>query len=348
MFERIVSPANFFDAYQKTQRGSPKYKPGAVRFARNETENLEVLRQSVISGEYRPSDYIEFPVFEPKERVIYAPKYKDKIVQHAVNNVLRDFYEPKFIFDSYACIRGKGNQAAVLRLQQFMRAASINYETPWIVKADVQKFFYSIDREVVKGIVRRKVFCRETTDLLFRIVDSSPNKMGLPLGNLTSQLLANVLMNELDHYVKRTLGARYYLRYADDLVILVDGKAQAGDILGCIRSFGRDVLNLTFPDRKCFIRPLRYGLEALGYRITAATISLTSRAKSIFIRRIKAFDRKLLLKLITKNEVIQSLTSWYSYAGNAQCRKFVRDACLKTHQIRFTTNERFIIVRTLQ
>jgi len=348
MFERIVSPANFFDAYQKTQRGSPKYKPGAVRFARNETENLEALRQLVISGEYRPSDYIEFSVFEPKERVIYAPKYKDKIVQHAVNNVLRDFYEPKFIFDSYACIRGKGNQAAVLRVHRFERAASINYETPWIVKADVQKFFYSIDREVVKDIVRRKVFCKTTTDLLFRIVDSSPNDKGLPLGNLTSQLLANVLMNEMDHYIKRTLGVRYYVRYADDLIAMVDGKAAAGDVLGCIRAFGRDVLHLTFPDRKCFIRPLHLGIETLGYRIAPAAITLTSRAKSIFIRRLKAFDRKLSLNLITKNEVLQSLTSWYSYAGNAQCRKFVRDACLKTHRIRFTTNERFIIVRTLQ
>jgi len=285
-------------------------------------------------------------VYEPKERVIYAPKYKDKIVQHAVNNVLRDFYEPKFIFDSYACIRGKGNQAAVLRVHRFERAASINYETPWIVKADVQKFFYSIDREVVKDIVRRKVFCKTTTDLLFRIVDSSPNDRGLPLGNLTSQLLANVLMNELDHYIKRTLGVRYYVRYADDLILVVDGKAQAGDVLGCIRAFGRDVIRLTFPDRKCFIRPLHLGLEALGYRITTKGIWLTSRVKSIFIRRLAAFDRLLQGWRITAKEVRESLTSWYSYAGSARCQRFVRDACLRTRHIRFTDRHRFLVRTT--
>lgn len=344
MFWKIVSPRNFAEAYHKTQIGSPRFKPDAIRFSQNETANLEALRQSVIAGKYRPSEYIQFSVFEPKERVIYAPRYRDKIVQHAVNNVLRDFYEPKFIFDSYACIRNKGNQRAVLRTQQFMRSAAINYSTPWIVKADVQKFFYSIDRDIVKSVVRRKVTCSRTLALLDRIVDSSPNEKGLPLGNLTSQLLANVLMNEIDHYIKRTLKVKYYVRYADDLILLVDGKATAGDVLGCIRSFGRDVLNLTFPDRKCFIRPLWMSLEALGYRIAPNRISLTSRAKSALIKRLKAFDRLLMENRITRPAVIQSLTSWYSYAGMASCQRFTRDACLRTRQIRFTNSERFIIV----
>lgn len=344
MFDQIIAPENFADAYRQTQRGRPRFKLEAIRFSRNEAYNLERLRREVAFGQYQPRDYIEFSVFEPKERVIYAPQYRDKIVQHAINNVLRDFYEPKFIHDSYACIRGKGNQRAVMRVQQQMRRAWRNDPDPWIVKADVQKFFYSIDRDVVRAIVRRKIRCRRTLELLGRIMDSSPHPLGLPLGNLTSQLLANVLMNELDHYIKRTLGVRHYVRYADDLILITDGKAQAGDLLGCIRAFGRDVIRLTFPDRKCFIRPLRkrQGLEALGYRITPTRIGLTSEARSRIIKRLAAFDRLLQAFRISPAEVKQSLTSWYSYAAIARCQRFIEDACRRTRHIRFT-HQRFIV-----
>ncbi len=102
MFDSIVSPQNFARAYSQTRTGSPKHKAGAIRFSYNETHNLERLRQELIRGEYWPEEYFKFSVYEPKERVIYAPRYRDKIAQHAVNSVLRDFYEPKFIHDSYA------------------------------------------------------------------------------------------------------------------------------------------------------------------------------------------------------------------------------------------------------
>ncbi|WP_299316217.1 reverse transcriptase/maturase family protein [uncultured Halomonas sp.] len=337
MFSRIISEENFADAYRKTQRGRPKFSPGAIRFSSNETQNLEILRRQVSSGSYQPQEYVCFSVFEPKERIIYAPQYRDKIVQHAVNNVLRDFYEPRFIHDSYACIRGKGNHRAVLAVQRHFRRAWLNYQTPWIVKADVQKFFYSLDRRVVKAIVRRKLTCPRTLALVDVIIDSSPHDMGLPLGNLTSQLLANVFMNELDQYIKRTLKVRHYVRYADDLVIATDGKAQAGDILACIRAFGRDVLRIVFPDRKCFIRPLRArdGVETLGYRITPTRIGLTSAARSRLLHRLRVFDRLLGSFRITPTEVVRSLTSWYSYASLASCQHFVERACWRTRHIRF-------------
>lgn len=342
MFDHIVSEDNFDLAFMQTQKGSPKYKPGAIRFAANETRNIELLRQEVMAGEYEPRGYIEFSVYEPKERIIYAPMYSDKIVQHAADNVLRDFYEPKFIHDSYACIRNKGNQRAVYRIQQFERRAMINYLDPWIIKADVQKFFYSIDREVLLEIVRRKITCPHTLALLEVVIRSSPGELGLPLGCLTSQLLANVLMNELDHYIKRTLGVKHYVRYADDLVLIVDGKAQAADVLGAIGSFGRDVLHLTFPERKCFIRPCHLGVETLGYRITVSGIHLTSKAKSRFIKRLKVTDQLLLHGRLAANEATAELYSWYSYAGIAQCQRFIAQACERTHNIRFTQNERFI------
>lgn len=340
MFDRIVSEANFYEAYRKTQTSSPKFSPAAIRFAANETHNIERLRESVMLGNYEPSPYLKFSVFEPKERVIYAPRYRDKVVQHAINNVLRDFYEPKFIHDSYACIRGKGNQRAVNQVQRYMRCAYNTYKEPWIVKADVQKFFYSIEHATLKRVVSKRLKCERTLSLLNRIIDTSPEPVGLPLGNLTSQLLANVLMNEIDHYLKRRAGVRYYVRYADDLVMFVDGKAHAGDVLAGIRAFGRDVINLTFPDRKCFIRPLRrqQGLETLGYKITPARLTLTSKAKSRFIQRLKTLDRLLATFRITPNDARQSLDSWYSYASPAECQRFIAHACQYTRHIQFADN----------
>lgn len=345
MFNKIISPENFARAYRQTRVGSPKHRDGAIRFSDNETNNIEQLRQEFIHGEYWPKEYFQFSIYEPKERVIYAPRYRDKIAQHAVNNVLRDFYEPKFIHDSYACIRKKGNQKAVFRIQHHMRASSINYADPWLIKADVQKFFYSIDRNVMKQIVRKKVVCLKTLEILEKIIDSSPGDIGLPLGNLTSQMLANVLMNEIDHYIKRTLKVKRYVRYADDLILIVDGRAQAGDVLGCIKAFGRDALRLTFPPRKSFIRPMKDNIETLGYKISPARLSLTSKTKSRFIERLRGVDAMLERDIDKGSEAIQSLTSWYSYAGIAACQRFVREACFKTERVRFTNNDQFIILR---
>lgn len=278
LFDHIVDEENFIDAYRKTQKGQHYHSSGARAFRVHEATNIESLRRSLIEETYAPKEYHNFYVYEPKKRCIYAPQYGDKIVQHAVNNILRDVYEPTFIFDSYACIRNKGNQAAVKRLHYFVRSAHNVYgHNAYVVRIDIRKFFYSIDRGVLKRIIDRDITCEGTKNLLSVIIDSSPGDKGHPLGNLTSQLFANILLNELDQYAKHRLKFRYYLRYADDVFIIVRNVDDAREALGDITKFLQNVLLLETHKKKSIIFPLRHGFTGLGFRIHLNQVAFGQR-----------------------------------------------------------------------
>ena len=317
MIQQITDWENVLQAYQNTQKGKPKYKKQAILFAKNPTPQLRDLVGKVHKGEWEPSGYSEFTVKEPKERVIYAPKYVDKIVQHMVNNVLRDYFEPKYIKDSYACIRGRGHLACVKAIQRHMRVATRNYKEPYLIKADVSKFFCSIDRDVLKRILRKHIDCQQTIHLLDKIIDNSPQDKGLPLGNLTSQQFANIYMNEIDQYCKRTLSLKHYVRYADDIFIVVDGKKQAKYILSRLRERISDVLKLSIPLRKCDIRPLRMGFSGLGVKIKTTHIMLTSRTKRRFERGMRNLSR------YNTEANARSCSSRYAHIKNFSHRNFV-------------------------
>lgn len=157
LFDKIVDEENIYDAYKQSLKGKGKYKNAAMIFALDETYNLRELRRSLIDETYQFDGYEEFPVFEPKERTINAPFYKDKIVQLAINNVLKEVYNPRFAYDSYACIDGKGTHKCVDRIQYFMRKAKWDYgDDAYIIKMDIKKFFYTIDREVLKKLLQKR------------------------------------------------------------------------------------------------------------------------------------------------------------------------------------------------
>lgn len=308
MFDRIVDWDNLKDAYKKTRKAKGKYKIKAIKFEQDEIANLKALQQSLIDGTYRCSPYTNFEVYEPKRRVIYAPNYVDKIVQHAINNVLRDFYEPKFIHDSYACIRNKGTHRAIKAIQRHARVCRRNYgDKCYFAKTDISKFFYSLDRDILKTIIRKKVRCERTLSLLDIIIDSSPST-GLPLGNLTSQLLANVYMNEIDQYIKRSLGVKHYVRYADDLFFVFPSKQAANNGLRKVREELTNRLKLHTSDRKSFIHPVKYGIVGLGMKILTTHIALLYRHKVSF-KRMKT---------------LKSRQSWLSFTSIANCYNFTQ------------------------
>lgn len=314
MFDKIVSWDNLKDAYKRTRKAKGKHKIAAIKFEQNEVANLKALQQALINDTYQCKPYTDFEVFEPKRRLIYAPQYEDKIVQHAINNVLRDFYEPRFIYDSYACIRGKGTHRAIKAIQKHARICKRNHgNTTYFAKTDISKFFYTIDRDILKQILKKKVKCIKTLSLLNKIIDSSPNT-GLPLGNLTSQLLANVYMNEIDHYIKRNLKVKHYVRYADDLFMVFKDKQEANKMLTLIREGLRTILKLDTSDRKSFIRPIHNGLVGLGMKIYATHILLLYRHK-VSVLRMKC---------------IKSIQAWLSFTSIANCYNFYKLRILKT------------------
>lgn len=319
LFEQIVSDENLRSAYSKTQKGKLKYQSASMRFSQNLSENLKRLQMEVISGIYRPDGYYSFKVFEPKERLIFAPKFRDKIVQHMLNSVLKDVYRPCFIYDSYSCIEGKGTHRAVKRISTFMRGAKYWYgEASYIIKLDIEKFFYSIDRNILKALLRKKITCVRTLALADELINSSPSQQGLPLGNLTSQLFANIYLNELDQYCKRALHAHYYVRYADDVTIFVRSKAQARIMLANISSFLSERLNLRLHPEKSKIFPLAQGVNTLGFKIHPTHRLLRNRSKQAIKSRLRALESGH----IQPHLAAPILNSWRGHAALANAGSF--------------------------
>lgn len=318
-YEQVYDYDNLKRAYKQTQLGSRKYKTGSFRLASAKEYWLAKLWKALKEKKWRPGRYIEFYVYEPKARLVHAPHTIDKLVQFSTHLVLQEIYRPVFIKDSYACLEGKGTHKAVDRIQHMMRTAAYMYDDPYIIKADVRKFFYSIDRDVLKQIYRKKI-PRQEADFLWlldMIVDSSPEgDRGIPLGNVTSQDFANIYLNEVDQYCKRYLGLKRYVRYMDDITIVVKDKQTAKAILAKMRDFVQDRLHLKF-NQKTQIYPIRQGINTLGFKIYTDHKLVRDQSKRAMKRRIKAMDRKLKEGLIDEKAVQQSVNSWLGHARHS-------------------------------
>jgi len=311
--QQILSRYNLHVAYKKTRTGQSKFKNAAVLYNENMVANNKELIKELYSGQYIPDKYIEFKVFDPKERVIHAPRYRDKIVQHLLNNVLSPYFNARFIPDSYACIVNRGNQKAVLQLQHYMYCAETNYGSEYyVIKADIKKFFYTIDRMILKLILGKHIQCTWTYALICTIIDSSPGDLGLPLGNLTSQLFANVYLNQLDQYIKRTLRIRYYVRYADDLFCFVENKDIAARHLKSIDNFVSTTLNLKLHEKKSTILKPTNGLDGLGFKIFSHEIRLKYKTRSKINDRLR--NIKIETNLNTIKEITLSINGWLNHA----------------------------------
>ncbi|MDC3412516.1 reverse transcriptase/maturase family protein [Terrihalobacillus insolitus] len=327
LFNEIVAVDNFDDAYNKSQKGKSKYKTDAMKFSQDLTKNLEDLRWQIFFNEYEFGEYIYFKVYEPKERDIHAPQFEDKLVQLAINNVLKHIYQPCFIYDSYACLDNKGTHKAINRVSHFIRKAAWQYgDDAFIIKLDISKFFYTIDRDVLKGILKKKIKCKRTLDLLFTIIDSANDidSLGLPLGNLTSQLFANVYMNEFDNYCKRKLSLKYYVRYADDAIAIVKNKDEAKVILELMKRFLKRNLKLNTNEKKTRIFPIEQGVNAYGFKIYKTHRLLRNDSKKKIKRKAKKMRRLITEELMTVEKAEQILNSWKGHAKYGCSYNFIK------------------------
>ncbi|MBI9104605.1 MAG: RNA-directed DNA polymerase [Spirochaetales bacterium] len=214
LFEIIASEENLKVASWKAMRGK-RTKRDVLLFNLNFEENLTALRKDLLDGTIAIGNYHYFQVHEPKERTICAASFPERILHHAIMNVCLPVFENYQIYDSYACREGKGTHKALLRAFHFSKS------TPFFLKVDIRKYFDSIDHIILKNLLCRKFKDEKLLELLYRIIDSyetAPGK-GLPIGNLTSQHMANFYLGRADHYIKEELGTRRYVRYMDDFVL---------------------------------------------------------------------------------------------------------------------------------
>lgn len=264
VFTKIVDFENIKKAYKKVMSGSSKFTKEAQEFNLFWYRNLRQIQEELKSQKYEFGEYYTFTVYEPKKREIDAPAFRDKIVQHAINNILIDIYEPAFHPNSFACIRGKGNQRAVKQLHKILRRVSKNNKTVYYVKLDVYKFFPSIDKNILINILKRKIKCSLTIHIITKFIFSY-FKTGLPLGVVLSQLFANIYLDTVDFYASKILKIKNYIRYADDIFIITTSLQYSRIVKTKLQHYIYNILNMQVGRGKSFIKITKNGISGLGH-----------------------------------------------------------------------------------
>lgn len=314
--EAMADYGNIQKAYNKARK-CKRYRKDVLQFTKDKEENLELVRNDIQGLTYEPSEYRYFKVYEPKERQIMALPFCDRVVQHAINNILEPIFNQRFIFHSYACRKGKGMHGASDTLQEWLYEwQTFNPEQPlYAIKADIHHCFQSINHDVLKAEIRKVIKDAGALELTDRIIDHNgqmPDGIGIPVGNLTSQLFANIYLNKLDQYIKHTLGVKYYIRYMDDFIILSPDIAQLRCWLADIERFLRDELKLEL-NPKTTILAAKNGIDFVGYKHRATH----RKVRPDSIKRIKKTIRKYERGHITKERLQKSIASWTGHAGHA-------------------------------
>ena len=305
LFERIADKDNLFLAYKKARRGKSRMR-NVRKFEKDVTGNLEKIRQSLIHKNFTTSQYQTKTVYEPKERTIYVlPFNPDRIVQHALMNVVEPIWDARFIHDSYACRNGKGIHAGSKRTMEFVR----RYK--YCLKCDVSKFYPSVNHEILRKIVQRKVKCPDTLWLFNNIIYSYCGGKNVPIGNYTSQWFGNLYLNELDQALKHKLKVKAYLRYCDDFCLFDDVKSFLRDAADFIKSFLSAKLKLTLS--KCDLFPTSRGVDFLGYRHFPKHILLRKSTTKRVRIRLKKLPGLLAAGKISRETFRSSIASTYGW-----------------------------------
>ncbi len=306
-YDDIISLDNLLLAWREFLRGK-RHKKDVQEFQLRLMDNIIALHLDLKHKTYKHSGYYAFNISDPKPRNIHKASVRDRLLHHALYRSLYWHFDRHFIYDSYSCRLGKGTHKALNRFKKLAYQASFKHtKTLWILKCDIRKFFASIDQAILLEILEHHIGDKDTFELLREVISSF--RSGLSLGNLTSQLLVNVYMNEFDQFMKHTLKARYYLRYADDFVIMSQDKQWLEQILVEIKNFLVMRLKLSLHPNKIFLKTLASGVDFLGWVHFTDHCVLRTVTKKRMIKRLKEVGNK--------PEVFQSYLGLLSH-GNTQ------------------------------
>ncbi|MEK7137418.1 MAG: reverse transcriptase/maturase family protein [Patescibacteria group bacterium] len=288
LFPSIVAPEHLFAAWEEFRKGK-RSRTDVQEFAMRLEENVFSLHRDLACGNYRHGPYSAFTICDPKQRLIHKALVRDRIVHHAIFKVLAPLFESTFIAHSFSCRVGKGTHRAVSALETMLQQASRNgTRNCFALKCDVYRFFASVDHEILLSLLRRRIGDRRAMELLTEIITSFGAVKGLPIGNLTSQLFANVYLSELDQFIKHHLRVRHYVRYTDDFVIVSDDMEYLRKLIPAIGAFLRDALHLSLHPQKVTIRKYRQGVDFLGYVLLPRHRMLRTRTKRRTFRKLRS------------------------------------------------------------
>lgn len=316
-FETMCSFENLYDAYKKARSGK-RDKAACAEFELRTLDNIAKLREELVNKTYKMQKYNTFLVHEPKERVVMASSFRDRVVQHSLcDNVFQKRILPHFIYDNYASQKGKGTHFGLRRLHKFMHQYYCNHGSEgWILKGDISKYFYSIDHDILKRQVQKLIQDKDILNLCNLIIDSTEGK-GLPIGNQTSQSFALLYLNDLDHLIKDKMGIKYYGRYMDDFYIIMPEKEKLKKILEIVKQ-KVEKLGLSL-NPKTQIFPLKNGIDFLGFHsYLTESGKIVKKIRRNSKNNAKRRLRKLLLMRkngkISKEKVLQSYDCWMNHA----------------------------------
>jgi retron-type reverse transcriptase len=308
VFDSITTIDNLLAAWHEFRKGK-RGKTDLRQFEYTLEDHLFQLQRDLASGTYQHAKYRQFRITDPKERTISKAAIRDRLLHRAIYRILYPKWDTTFIFDSYSCRDNKGTHKAFMRLEDVARKVSKNYTQPcFALKCDIRKFFDSIDHQILIGLLEDRITDGKLLKLLRGIIGSfehSPGK-GMPLGNLTSQLFANIYMDSLDKFVKHQLKAKHYLRYADDFIFLTDNPDELMGYFVEVNHFLETELKLNLHPDKISLRKLNWGIDYVGY----VTLPYYSLPRKKTVRRIL----KNLERAVSRQE--PNLENQYqSYSG---------------------------------
>jgi RNA-directed DNA polymerase len=262
LFSQIIEPGNLLKAYHKAAKGK-RYTAGHLVFQQHLGANLAALREALLSGTYQPGEPVMFWVFEPKRREITAMPFVDRVAQHALCNVIEPIFDQVFLPQSHACRTGKGTHSAAAAVQSQLRRVVADGGQPWVLKTDFSKYFYSVKRDLLHAEFARKIACYRTLDLLGRMVPASG--VGLPIGNLTSQISANLYGHIMDRWLVHSVGINSFVRYMDDIVVISRQRESLDVLRHGMEWFADARMGLRFS--RWSVQPATRGVNFVGYRI---------------------------------------------------------------------------------
>lgn len=287
-FDELINIENIFRAWRVFKVGKEK-KQEVIFFERNIEDNLFSLYRELSTGKYHHRAYEFFRISDPKKRDIHKADIRDRIVHQIIYDYLSDSFEPIFIEYSYSSRVGKGSHLAVKQLHIFSQdIAKRNFGRCYGVKLDVRKYFENIDHNIIFDIICKNIYDERIRKVIWEIIDSfhCKSRKGIPLGNITSQIFANIYLNELDQFVAKKLKVRHYVRYNDDFVILDYNKERMVEFARKAKIFVGNKLLLKIPKEKITFRKLKWGIDFCGYIVLSNAILLRRKTKRRMLKNI--------------------------------------------------------------
>jgi retron-type reverse transcriptase len=303
LFDKTFTIDNLYNAYLDARTGK-RSKRACFEFEKNLGENIYNLHRDINNGTYEIDSYFKFIIYEPKRREIHAPSFKDIVVQHAIYRIIYDIFDRSFINTSFACRIGYGTHRASKYTRDCMRKCNGN---DYSLKLDIKKFFYSIDRKILRKLIEKKIKDKRLVDMMMLFANLETST-GIPIGNLLSQLFALIYLNTLDHFIKRDLKIRYYVRYVDDFLLIGLTRDECLDLRKIIIEFIKKKLNLELS--KSTIQKIKKGVNFCGYR-TWRTL--------IFIRKYSLYR----FKNFVKKGKYESMVSLLGHAKRTNSLKYM-------------------------